>query len=145
MVVYQLIRGENLFTVLIIPSVFDLDTFFRKRRVRHLLHVPRRGVYHFWDKQDLRRMVELNEGKPFKNYYRVSPTARGSFKKYEGVYLEPYKLKKSEKMKKVREMLASELNGEEVFEEKRISENDILAERLLLAVNKNRDLRRVLE
>lgn len=114
MLVYQLIRGENLFTILVIPSIFDLDTFFRKRRVRHLIHVPHRGRYDFWDKQDLRRMVEVNEGKPFKNYYRVSPTRSGSFPDYKGVYLSRYLEKKKEKMKAVRAMLSEQINNDVV-------------------------------
>jgi len=115
MVVYQLIRGENLFTVLVIPSIFDLDSFFRKRRVRHLIHIPKRGLYHFWDKQSLRRMVELNEGRPFKNIYAVRPTASGRFSDYKGLYLEPYLAKKRDKMQQVREMLADELGVDETF------------------------------
>jgi len=134
MLVYQLIRGENLFTILVIPSIFDLDTFFRKRRVRHLIHVPTRGRYDFWDKQDLRRMVEMNEGKPFKNYYRVRPTARGSFSDYKGVYLERYLEKKSDKMKTVREMIGEKIGAEEAAEQEKINEEDIMVNRVVNAI-----------
>jgi hypothetical protein len=36
---YQIIRGDNLLTILVLPSIFDLDGFFTKRRARGLIHI----------------------------------------------------------------------------------------------------------
>lgn len=108
---YQIIRGDNLFTILIIPSLFDLDTFFRKRRVRHLIHVYKRGQFAFWNGQRLRRMVEQNERYPVKNYYVVPPLFHDHLTKYEGVLLKPYLKMKEDKMLRVRELLHAEMTA----------------------------------
>jgi len=106
---YQIIRGDNLFTILIIPSVFDLDSFFRKRRVRHLIHVYKRGKFAYWGHERLKRMVEQNERFPVKNYYVVRPLFYDNLPKYDGVLLNPYLKIKEDKMLKVRELLSQEL------------------------------------
>lgn len=111
---YQIIRGDNLFSVLVIPSLFDLDAFFRKRRVKHLIHVYKRGKIAFWSNQRLKRMVELNEKLPFKNYYLVRPTFFDSLPRYEGILKEPYEQMKARKMKKVRINLEKNMNSKDV-------------------------------
>jgi hypothetical protein len=111
---YQIIRGDNLFSVLVIPSLFDLDSFFRKRRVKHLIHVYKRGKIAFWSNQRLKRMVELNEKLPYKNYYLVRPTFFDTLPKYTGPLLEPYQAMKARKMKKVRINLEKNMNNKDV-------------------------------
>lgn len=118
---YQIIRGENIFTILIIPSIFDLDTFFRKRRVRHLIHVYGRGKLAFWNTKRLRAMVQVNDRLPVKDPMVLPPLFRESFPRYEGVMLEEYRVMKAEKMSKVREKLLKDLTSEK--EDKNASYN----------------------
>ncbi len=108
---YQIIRGDNLFTILIIPSIFDLDSFFRKRRVRHLINVHARGRLAFWSQSRLRKMVQINERLPYKNIMITKPTFYDTYPKYDGVLNEEYQRMKKEKMKKVRRELAVAMKG----------------------------------
>jgi len=103
---YMMIRGDNLFTVLVLPSFFDLDPYFAKRRVRGLIHVYKRGRFSFWSKHRLRNLAMINAGYPVKNYWVVKPTINAAyFGKYNGILQEPYAKLKKEKMQQVREKL----------------------------------------
>ena len=102
---YQVIRADGLFSVLTLPSLWDLDTFFRNRRVRGLILVTKRGKYCFWSKERLRKMVEINSTLPYKNYFVVKPTHRGWFSKYNGPFESEYRKNKEEKMQKIRQDL----------------------------------------
>lgn len=113
MEVYQIIRGDNLFSVFILPSIFDLDTFFRNRRVRGLFYVYGRGRVAFWSKSRLRKMLQINQHKMVKNLFAVRPTFFDTFPKYKGVMAEAYAKKKAEKMKNIREELYKKMKGED--------------------------------
>lgn len=102
---YQLIRGQNLFTILTIPSVFDLDRFFRNRRVRHYIHVHKRGKFGFWSKERYRAMVALNDTFVIKNPFIIPPSFTGSFHRYEGPMIKPYLEAKASKIGNVRDEL----------------------------------------
>lgn len=116
---YQVIRGDNLLTILVLPSIFDLDPFFRKRRIKGLFHVTRRGVVAFYSKSRLERMLEMNEKKTLKRHFYVKPTFYDSYPRYTGVLASAYKDKKITKMKGIRERLYEELmNNWDVKEEK---------------------------
>ena len=108
---YQIIRGKNILTVLILPSVFDLDAFFTKRRARALIQIEKRGKYAFFNKRKLRELMDVYQRK--KNQYaafrKVKPSFRGSFKVYDGVLKEAYKEKKEERMKQVVTILKEKL------------------------------------
>jgi len=109
---YQVIRGDNLFSILTLPSIFDLDPYFSKRRVRGLIYVYKRGRFAFWSKTRLRRLVALNARFPVKNYWIVKPTySLGYFPKYEGVLKEPYDKLKAEKMQEKREKVREIVKG----------------------------------
>jgi hypothetical protein len=56
-VAYQVIRGANIYTVLVIPSILDLDTFFRRRRVTCMMHVYKEGKVAYFTKKRLRKLV----------------------------------------------------------------------------------------
>lgn len=115
---YQVIRGDNLLTVLIMPSIFDLDNFFSKRRVKGLLHVYRRGRVSYYSGKRLRTLLAKNEHYPIKNYSVVKPTWYDTFPKYKGVLAKPYLAKKEAKMKDVRSELYEQFT-------KRTAANDV--------------------
>jgi len=102
---YQIIRGDNLFTILVLPSLFDLDSFFTKRRARGFIQIHERGKFSYWSKDRLRKIIALNQSRYIKTPYVVKPTFYDTFPKYKGVLSEGYLLKKKEKMKDVRKEL----------------------------------------
>lgn len=104
---YQIIRGINLASILVLPSLWDLDTFFRNRRLRGLFVVYKRGRFAYYDRDRLRKIVALNENRLIKSYQVVRPTYYDTFPKYKGVLLEPYLKNKKTKMAGVLEELHS--------------------------------------
>jgi hypothetical protein len=111
---YQVIRGDNLFTIITLPDFFDLDPYFTKRRVRGLIYVYKRGRFCFWSKTRLRKLVALNMERKVKNYYIVNPTyAGGSFPRYSGPLLEPYMKLKAEKITEARNKFKIEAEGKQ--------------------------------
>jgi len=56
-VAYQVIRGLNLYTLLVIPNLLDLDSFFRKRRVTDMYHVYDWGKVAYYSKNKLRELI----------------------------------------------------------------------------------------
>lgn len=111
---YQVIRGDNLFTILVLPSLWDLDTFFRKRRLRGMFYVYKRGRVAFWDKDRLRKMVAINSRRVIPSYWVTKPLFFDTFPKYNGVLKEAYDDKKAEKMKGVRQQLFDDLAKGEI-------------------------------
>ena len=110
---YQIIRGKNYYTVLTLPSLFDLDAFFTKRRARSLIQVYARGKYAFYNKYKLRMLLDAYQRK--KNQYAafksVRPTFIGTFAKYSGVMSEAYRKKKERRMMEVVKILEEKLGG----------------------------------
>lgn len=110
---YQIIRGDNLFTVLVLPDLFDLDPFFVKRRCKGLFQVVKRGRAKFWSKDRLRRLVARNIDRRVKSYYAVKPTFHCCFPIYKGILKEGYDAKKTAKMQEVRKKLYEEIRDME--------------------------------
>lgn len=110
-IAYQVIRGLNLFTILIIPSVLDLDSFFRKRRLTGLIHVfnvdykNKQTQFAYYTKKrldelipEMRRLAERdNNPDPFK--CDISPLFYDTAPLYSGVLKEAYEKRKSDNMK----------------------------------------------
>jgi len=106
---YQIIRGDNLFTIMVLPDLFDLDPFFVRRRCKALFQVYKRGRVRFWSKSRLRKLVALNVDQRIKSYYKVKPTFYDTFSIYKGVLAAGYDEKKAAKMKEVRKKLYKEV------------------------------------
>lgn len=106
---YQIIRGDNLFTILVLPDLFDLDPFFVKRRCKGLFKITKRGRAKFWSKDRLRRLVARNMDRRFKSYYLVKPTFHCWFPIYKGILKAGYDTKKNAKMLEVRKKLYQEI------------------------------------
>jgi hypothetical protein len=99
---YQVIRGLNLLTVLVLPSIFDLEGFFTKRRARGLIYVFGRtkesSRFAYWDKARMRNLVSMNQYYYIKNIWAVPPTFRSSFTAYKGVLKSSYDSLKNKKI-----------------------------------------------
>ena len=98
---YTVIRGLNLMSIFVLPSIFDLAPFFRKRRVRTLWHLSKRGLCHVWHKPKRLKLMQLNEARPIKDYMLEPPLFSFEVPKYEGIFLKPYKEMKDNKMYEV--------------------------------------------
>jgi len=127
MKMYQIIRAKQFLSVLVLPSLFDLDGFFRKRRLRGYFHVTKRGVAHFWSKTKLRKMVALNDRLPVKNPFVVKPTHTFAFSAYDGPFEGKYREAKDEKMRTIIEDIERE------FEKEDKGDDELIHERLFEA------------
>ena len=108
---YKKIRGFNLFTIIILPSVFDLNPYF-VRRARGLISVYKRGKFAYWGKEKLRTAIQLNQYYKRKSIWRVPPLFYDTFSKYDGILKEPYLERKKEDMENDLKNLYEELFGD---------------------------------
>jgi len=92
---YMAIRGRNLFTILVLPDFFDLDTFFRKHRVRFLIEVYKRGKFKLLDRPQI---DNINQKCTFHRNIYIKPLFHDTFSKYKGHLAEAYNKKKEEKI-----------------------------------------------
>jgi len=110
---YQIIRGRNLYTILILPNVFRLNPYFVLDRARCLIHVKERRKNHcrvsVWDKQRLKKMISLNQSRKVKNYWVTTPLFRDYYMEYKGTLRPAYDKKKEEKLKSITAQLEKEL------------------------------------
>ncbi len=138
-VAYQVIRGKNLYTILVIPSVMDLDSFFRRRRVTAMLHVYREGKFAYFSKARLRwilpglekQMQYSSDPDPTKVKDQfgkwIQPNFTDSFPLYKGVLKEPYEARKSNNMDAVVDELMDKYGEDESDKKKKtIEESDSL-------------------
>lgn len=105
MVAYQIIRADNIFTVLVLPDIWDLDSYFRNKRIKGLFYVPKRGRVAFWGKKKIEKVLNINQYKPIKNYFVVKPDFTDTCPIYKGVMINSYKELKETKVKEYRKNL----------------------------------------
>jgi hypothetical protein len=109
-VAYQVIRGSNLHTILILPHILDLESFFRKRRVTQMFYVYKTGKVAYYTKKRLRQIMP-NLLKSAQNSEDPDPLSCGSplfldtFPKYTGVFLEQYAKNKSKNIEEIKNYL----------------------------------------
>ncbi len=114
---YQVIRGLNLFTILIIPSVFRLNPYFVWDRARALIHVYKRNdragysTAGYYTRRQLRFIMSANERKNYKKISIGKSLFINRFFKYESVYTQLYAQKKEERIKRITEELDIEINA----------------------------------
>lgn len=99
---YEVVRGANLNSLLILPDVFYINPFFSTRRARFYIHVYKRGRIAFWDRPRLQKLIEINKTFRTKSVWRVPPLFYDTFPKYKGELLKPYLAKKKAKIDKIR-------------------------------------------
>jgi len=103
-IAYQVIRGKNLATFLVLPNILDLDTFFRKRRVTELFVIYKTGKVAYFTKKRLRVLLpKMQEAAKYNDdpdpmNMGIKPLFIDSFPKYEGILLEPYLNRKRDNM-----------------------------------------------
>jgi len=109
-IAYQVIRGLNLYTILIIPNVLDLDSFFRNRRLTGMIHVfnidykNKETQFAYYNKKkldelipEMKRMAERQSNPdPFK--CSVKPLFYDTAPLYSGVLKKAYEERKRDNM-----------------------------------------------
>jgi hypothetical protein len=108
--IYMAIRGLNLYTVMVIPSIFDIDGYFSKHRTKHLFHVKRRGDASFYNKEKVRRILDINRAKIVKSVDVERKLWDLDFIKYDGVILPPYMVIKEQKIQEIKKEGVDEFN-----------------------------------
>ena len=78
------IRQKNLYVIMVIPSIFDLDRNIALDRAKALLHVYtkkfKRGYFAFYNRR--RKTYLFQAGKKFYDYSKPKPNFRGNFPGY---------------------------------------------------------------
>jgi excisionase family DNA binding protein len=106
---YTIIGGKRLFTILILPDYFVLETYFRKWRTKAVLFVYRRGKVALWVGKQ--KLAMLNKyGAETKNPFAVNPSGYDTFSNIEDCdFLRQYKKMKTkrinDKLKELRDTL----------------------------------------
>lgn len=121
---YGVIRADRIFTLMILPNLWDLEPRFRNRRTKFYMHVYRRGRVAVWLKDKMRRMIALNEGRIIKNPFIVKPDFYDTFPIYKGSMVDKYEIMKKKKTTNTRKKLPELLLGKKV-EKKKLDERDI--------------------
>lgn len=139
---YTVIREKKLLSVIVLPSIFDLNPRFRKRRVRMLINVKQRVdnkckdcehsfvgsvcpkckstsfkkgyvTFEVYNRRKLRAILTLNERRFVKSLHvGIQPTAIGTTGVYEGDLLEHYTKLKTQKIHDTLHGLQSDISSD---------------------------------
>jgi len=104
---YMAIRGLNLFTIVVLPDFFDLDSYFRKHRVKGLFQVYKRGKVKFWNKYQIDIINNLCSKT---RQISVKPSIYDTFPIYKGHLRKDYDNKKREKIQETLNNLSGDVD-----------------------------------
>ena len=122
---YYVVRGRNLFTVFVAPSILDLDSNFRKRRVSGVMHVYSAGKVAYYGRKKLNKLIpalanmqKYNARPEVKNAMDdrmklIKPDFTDTFPLYKGVLLEKYLARKENNMEATVQELMNKFGKEE--------------------------------
>lgn len=99
---FMIFRARCMITFLVLPSIFAIDVYLRRHRVRGAFFVYGRGKVAFFDMDGIKDII--NKCEKTQEVKGVRPLFTDTFPKYEGKLLKPYLEKKS---KKIEETLAN--------------------------------------
>ena len=97
---FNVFRGKRFFSVIILPSFFHLNKYFRENRLRGCIWASTRGDYAFFTKKGITFLNAYNQGQKLKLMTRAYPLYRRAFPDYKGVMLKPYLKEKTDVMNK---------------------------------------------
>lgn len=100
---FNVFRAKKFFSVIILPSFFDLNKYFREKRLRGLIWIDKRGHYKFYTKKGIEYLNAYNEKSIIKSMWKAKPFHQSTFPKYKGVLLKPYLATKNDTMNEVLE------------------------------------------
>jgi len=95
---FSVIREKGLFVILVIPSIWSLETYFREHRIKGLFKVEKRGIVYFWNEKGIKKIMRTTE-----RYqdFKVRPSLIDTFPEYKGELLQEYSKLKHEKIKTI--------------------------------------------
>lgn len=93
---FMVIRAKGLFTILVLPSFWYMDKYFRQHRIKGLMHVYARGKYAFWNKKQLKNIII--HGEQIQEIFVTKPSFCERFPIYQGELLKEYQVKKNDKI-----------------------------------------------
>lgn len=106
---YTVIRAKGLLTILVIPSFWYLDKFFRMHRTKGLFFVYSRGRVAFWNKQQIKNMIIKGEDR--QDVWSVDASIRDGFPAYHGDLLEDYERLKTNKVRHTIELMSEKYSN----------------------------------
>lgn len=122
---YYVVRGRNLFTIFVAPSILDLDSNFRKRRVSGVMHVYSAGKVAYYGRRKLNKLIpalsnmQKYNARPDPKYAKddfnklIRPDFTDTFPLYKGVLLEKYMARKENNMEETVQELMSKFGKDE--------------------------------
>lgn len=120
---YTIIRADKIFTVLVLPDFWILDSYFRNHRVKFLARVYRRGRFAFWLKDDISKINAINQYRMIRSPFVTRPRFLDTFPIYKGVMKSKYGELKVKKTQETRKKLPQIFFGDTV---KKIYKNEDL-------------------
>lgn len=93
---FNVFRTKRFFTIIILPSFFNLNKYFRENRIRGLVWVNKRGKYKWYSKKGIMYLNAYNENKKIKSMMLARPIMSNSFPDYKGLLREEYNKRKNE-------------------------------------------------
>lgn len=109
---FNVFRAKKFFSVIVLPSFFDLNKYFREKRLRGLIWVDKRGHYKFYTRVGIDYLNAYNEKSIIKSMWKARPFHESSFPDYKGPLLKPYLAAKNDTMNGVLEQVISTGLGE---------------------------------
>lgn len=125
---YQIIRADCLNSFLVLPDLFWLDGTFTKRRAKGLFYVYERGKVAYWNRDQLRKIMDINSKRTVKSVWVVTPLFFDNFPIYKGKLKDAYDKKKKEFMKDTRKELLQTIK--EIKGQEKVSDRDMLIKKL---------------
>tara|TARA_R100001530_G_scaffold136291_2_gene116252 strand:- start:2182 stop:3018 length:837 start_codon:yes stop_codon:yes gene_type:complete len=105
---YNVFRCKKFFTIIILPSYFNLNKYFREHRLRGAIWVNKRGKYKLYTKKGVNWLNALNERRSLKNMNLAYPIHYSTFPDYKGILREPYERAKMEGVDKILDEVIAE-------------------------------------
>lgn len=109
-------RAEGFYIVIMIPNILDLDAYIRKTRISALIVMLPGYRCAYYSRKRCRQLIaklsfmSKNNLFPDPSHTRIKPNFVCKVPYYDGVLREPYDKRKSDSMKKVREMLYNQFD-----------------------------------
>lgn len=91
---FNVVRVKGVFSVVVLPSFFHLNKYFRENRLRGVVWIDRRGRYSFFSKVGVKFLNVYNASRRYKSMGVARPIHRGVFPDYSGVFRSVYDSKK---------------------------------------------------
>lgn len=118
---FNVFRSKRFFSVIILPSFFNLNKYFRENRLRGLVHVYRRGSYRLFSKVGINYLNSYNERRVVKSMMVARPIHTSTFPDYNGVLRSLYDARKDESV----DVVLDEVIGSVRLQKSRVSLFDL--------------------